>query len=133
MSTVQLLRLQGVQLLTLHGVQLLRLHGVQLLRLHEETFLRNFYKKFSQEKRRFATRLPLGRRALAASGWQRTMAAASWRNRALHAPGWRRDECFASCSTCTLIAPTKTWRAMPGESLAGACELVSAQMPWQAG
>jgi hypothetical protein len=27
--------------------------------------------------------------------------------------------CFASCSTCTLIAPAKTRRAMPGESLAG--------------
>jgi hypothetical protein len=39
--------------------------------LHEETFLRDFDKKSSQEKRRFAPRLPCGRRALAASqsGW----------------------------------------------------------------
>jgi hypothetical protein len=79
-----------MQLLTLHGVQLLRLQGVQLLRLHEETFLRNFYKKFSQEKRRFATRLPLGRRALAASGSQRTTVATSWPER-VHAPGWHAD------------------------------------------
>jgi hypothetical protein len=39
---------------------------VQLLRLHEETFLRNFYKKFRQEKRRVASRLALARRSLAA-------------------------------------------------------------------
>jgi hypothetical protein len=33
----------------------------------------------------------------------------------------------------TLIAPAKTRRAMPSESLAGPCELVSAQIPRQTG
>lgn len=57
----------GVQPQRLQGVQLLGLQEVQLLKLHEETFLRDFDKKSSQEKRRFASRLPEGRRALAAS------------------------------------------------------------------
>jgi hypothetical protein len=125
-----------VQLLTFQGVQLLTLHGVQLLRLHEETFLRNFYKKFSQEKEA-PLRAAAPFRSPRACGFPfrnaRTRVTTSWRERALHAPGWHRDECFASCSTCTLIAPTKTRPAIPGESLAGPCELVSAQMPRQAG
>ena len=50
----------------LQGMQSLTLQGMQSLTVHEETFLRNFNKKFPQDKRRSASRLPLGRRSRAA-------------------------------------------------------------------